>query len=265
MLSTFIARALNETDCRNQRTQHELFSVYQMAIDSSTGTLYVADGYYIRKLTKDGQAVSIIRCLQTHCGGVALDPKTGTLYFGSGNSISKMTSDGQITLIAGSTGVAGYADGQGAAALFNVTVYLALDDTGNIFISDYILLGQGNIQRVLRKITPAGAVTTVGNRDATAFTFDSTHTHLIGLCGGTTPCTIATATAISSALPVPVTAKFEALATDQKGNLFGIHNNSCLMNFFDPDAYVDCRSGSIIQKVSPAGVVTDIAVSTGVR
>src|SRR5262249_44378813 len=71
---------------------------------------------------------------------------------------------GEVTTLAGRPQRAGYSDGTGADALFyfslnfatdNVTLGIAVDSAGTIFAAD-----PGN--RVIRKITPAGAVTTFG-------------------------------------------------------------------------------------------------------
>jgi streptogramin lyase len=69
------------------------------------------------------------------------------------HAIRKITTNGVVTAFAGKLGVAGTANGIGTAAQFNSPSGLAFDKSGNLFVSD-----TGN--NTIRKITPAGAVTT---------------------------------------------------------------------------------------------------------
>jgi sugar lactone lactonase YvrE len=87
--------------------------------------------------------------------GVARDA-SGNLYvadFGN-NTIRKIAPDGTVTTVAGLAGVAGSANGLGAAARFNSPFGIAVDGTGNIFVTDF-----GN--RTIRKISPSGLVSTL--------------------------------------------------------------------------------------------------------
>jgi sugar lactone lactonase YvrE len=88
--------------------------------------------------------------------GIAAD-KNGTVYAAdlAGGAINKLSGDGKFSAIAGTPGVIGYADGTGPAASFSRDIIgLAIDATGDIYVAD-----QGN--GLIRKITPAGVVTTV--------------------------------------------------------------------------------------------------------
>jgi sugar lactone lactonase YvrE len=79
----------------------------------------------------------------------------GNIYISeAGNhDIRKVATDGTVTLFAGSPGELGYADGTGAAAMFNDPGALAFDANGNLFVAD-----TGN--SLIREISPAGVVTT---------------------------------------------------------------------------------------------------------
>lgn len=69
------------------------------------------------------------------------------------NTIRKITAAGVVTTFAGS-GVAGVVDGVGTAAQFNGPNGLAIDADDNLYVADR----NGN---TIRKITPAGVVTTI--------------------------------------------------------------------------------------------------------
>ena len=56
--------------------------------------------------------------------------------------------------LAGQTGVTGSTDGTGSAATFSGPSGIAVDSTGNIYVSD-------TLNHTIRKVTAAGAVTTI--------------------------------------------------------------------------------------------------------
>ncbi len=87
--------------------------------------------------------------------GTAADG-AGNLYVAdAGNHTVRMVSpEGAVTTLAGSAGTAGSADGTGAKALFYGPSDVAPDGAGNLVVAD-----RGN--HTLRKVTPAGAVTTL--------------------------------------------------------------------------------------------------------
>jgi sugar lactone lactonase YvrE len=70
------------------------------------------------------------------------------------NTIRKITPDGTVTTIAGTAGVTGALDGTGAGAQFNAPSAIVVDATGNLFVAD-------TNNSTIRKITPAGVVTTL--------------------------------------------------------------------------------------------------------
>ncbi len=79
--------------------------------------------------------------------------------------IRKVTRNGDVTTIAGEPGVAGFADGTGAAARFRFPAGIAVDPTdGSIWISD-------KDNQVIRRMTTDGTVTTVAGEPGVAGTF----------------------------------------------------------------------------------------------
>jgi sugar lactone lactonase YvrE len=94
-------------------------------------------------------------------GGIAIAPD-GSIYVADeeNNAIRKVSPIGEVTIFAGN-GKKGNADGVGSEATFNYPIDLALDSVGNIFVLD-----QRN--RLIRKISPAGAVTKFSSTSSSA-------------------------------------------------------------------------------------------------
>lgn len=85
---------------------------------------------------------------------VAVDASGNVYVSDSVNDlIRKIAPDGTVSTLAGS-GTAGAADGTGAAASFDGPAGLAIDAAGNVYVAD-------SNNNLIRKITPAGVVTTV--------------------------------------------------------------------------------------------------------
>lgn len=135
------------------------------------GAVYVADtgNRTIRKITAAGVVTTIagtagvtgaadgIGAAASFSGaqGIAVDAN-GNVYVADTDShtVRKITAAGVVTTLAGAAGAMGNADGVGAAARFNTPKGMAADAAGNVYVAD-----TGN--HTIRKITPAGAVTTV--------------------------------------------------------------------------------------------------------
>jgi sugar lactone lactonase YvrE len=141
-----------------------------LALDS-TGTFYVADAFNdtIRKITPAGVVTTLAgtpgsrgdadgtgaAALFNFPDSVAVDA-TGNVYVADtfNDSVRKITPAGVVTTLAGSAGISGSNDGTGANALFNQPYGVAVDATGNVYVAD-------TANATIRKITPAGAVTTL--------------------------------------------------------------------------------------------------------
>lgn len=128
-----------------------------VAVDAS-GNAFVADygNACIRKVTPSGQVT-------TFAGPGGFAGPTGVARDGVGNlfvvdginhTVLKVSPAGTVTTLAGLAGTSGSADGTGATARFSYPSKVALDAAGNLYVSD-----TGN--ETIRKITPAGVVTTL--------------------------------------------------------------------------------------------------------
>ncbi|MDR2207675.1 MAG: hypothetical protein LBE22_01680 [Azoarcus sp.] len=141
-------------------------------IDAS-GNLYVADthNHRIRKITPEG-VVSTLAGSGTvghdmggfvdgpastarfyYPRGIASDTK-GNLYVADGknNCIRKITQEGIVSTLAGN-GTAANADGSGSVARFNNPHGIAIDATGNLYVTD-------ERNHLIRRVTQKGVVST---------------------------------------------------------------------------------------------------------
>jgi len=139
-----------------------------VAVDAS-GNVYVADqgNNLIRKVTPTGVVTTLAgtRAAGAANGaaatatfydviGIAVDASGNVFVSDQGNNlIREITPGGIVSTFAGS-GAAGSADGTGAAASFNTPAGITIDGSGNLYVAD-------EFNQKIRKITPAGAVTTV--------------------------------------------------------------------------------------------------------
>jgi sugar lactone lactonase YvrE len=87
--------------------------------------------------------------------GIAFGPGA-TMYVSdtSNQTVRRISATGVVTTLAGTPGLTGHADGTGAAASFNEPAGLAVDAQGNVYVADME-------NATIRKITPAGVVTTI--------------------------------------------------------------------------------------------------------
>ena len=150
----------------------------------SAGNLYVAEGSFLRKISPDGlvstlhgptpsfglfPVIGIPGTPDTqNIGGIAPD-ETGGAYITDydANVVQRVDAHGVLSVLAGTSGVAGMANGLGTAAQFNRPTGIARDSNGNLYVAD-----NGNY--AVRKITPDGAVSLFAGLMGVSGTSDGT-------------------------------------------------------------------------------------------
>lgn len=102
--------------------------------------------------------------------GIVREP-SGSFAFVSGNTVRRLAADlSSITVVAGASDVAeprATTDGTGTAARFNHPMGIAVDGDGNLYVTEEL----GN---TVRRITPAGVVTTIAGAAGVAGMADGT-------------------------------------------------------------------------------------------
>ena len=146
--------------------------------------------------------------------GVSVDAAGNVYVCDTYDTIRKITPAGVVTTFAGTAGQGGSADGTGAAAQFTSPEGTAVDAAGNVYVAD-------TVNDTIRKITPAGVVTTLAGTAGQGGSADGT------------------GAAAHSTFPTGV-------AVDGAGNVYVA------------DSYNDT-----IRKITPAGVVTTLAGTAG--
>ena len=264
----------------------------QVAVDRH-GNLYIA-GYgnsRIRKIDRHGVITAFAGTGEAGFagdGGPALQAKinfphaitvtdNGTVYFTDtkNHRVRKITPDGIITTIAGN-GQAGFSGDGGSAldASLNQPEGIAVDARGNLFIADFN-------NHAIRKITPAGIITTVAGNGKAGFSSDGGPASKASL--NITP---AVAVDLSGNLYLCDRENHRVRKVDRRGIITTVAGNgveATSENIGDGGAaatahlnrpvglaldragnlYIAERNGHRVRKVTPAGIITTIA-GTGV-
>ncbi|GAB3243197.1 NHL repeat-containing protein [Chitinimonas naiadis] len=149
--------------------------------------------------------------------GLSLDGQ-GNVYAGYGLAIRKQTPGGLMSTLAGSAKQAGYDNGSGAQARFRDPNATVTDAAGNVYVAD------GDAAYTIRKITPAGVVSTLAGTAA-----------FYGQRDG-----VGTAASFGA---------IKAMTIDIAGNLYALDKGDWPNNVVIPPA---------IRKITPAGVVSTL-------
>jgi sugar lactone lactonase YvrE len=158
-----------------------------LAMDSS-GNLFAPDPLHhvVRKITSAGVAVVYAGAIDVQGAAdgtagaarfntpnkIAIDAAGNLFIADSGNhTVRRIAIDGTVTTVAGvaSGRIFGAADGTGAAAQFGTPQGITADASGNLYVAD-------TGSHTIRKITPAGMVTTLAGKPGVSGTADGTAT-----------------------------------------------------------------------------------------
>lgn len=239
-----------------------------VGIDTSTLSCY-ADG--VTATCGDGTGTAANFYYPT---GIAYDPVSGNVFVADSQSstVRMVTPAGVVSTYAGLSGVYGTIDGTGATAGFASPFAVATDSAGNVYVTD-------SSDCVIRKIAPGAVVTTLagtpgscGSTDsptgpASAATFSSPQGITVDGAGNVYVADTGNGT-IRKITPAGAVSTLAGTA-GTNGNQDGAGANA---SFAGPQGLVIDASGNlyvadtnnqVIRKITPAGVVTTIAVQTG--
>jgi sugar lactone lactonase YvrE len=207
--------------------------------------------------------------------GIATDT-SGNIYVAdsSNDVIREITPDGTVSTIAGRPGAPGSIDGTGSAAEFNSPYGVAVDTLGNVYVTD---AGNGTI----RVIAPGGVVTTLagspgifGNTDGTgplaqfggleAITVDAQQNLYVA---DSLNCNIRqiTAAGVVTTVAGPSGQAQVCGSADGLGSAARFSSPIGITLDSSSNLYVADQNNQTIREISPAGVVTTLAGTPGVR
>lgn len=165
-VTTFAGKPLIGDQVDGLGTAAHFSNILALAVDA-TNNIFVADenNHAIRKVTQAGLVTTFAGRADRNTpveaspapdqvvnpSGMAID-RAGNLYVIDRSCVRKISPDGTISIFAGSFNDSGYVDAVGAAARFAILSAIAVDDKGNIVVSD---------SYSFRKITPGGSVSTL--------------------------------------------------------------------------------------------------------
>jgi len=200
---------------------------------------------------------------------VAIDG-TGTLYVADrdNHTIRKVTAAGDVTTFGGTAGKVGSADGTGAAARFNGPSGVAVDSAGNVYVADAH-------NYIIRKVTPAGVVTTLAGKASTFGSADGTGAEArfdepFGVAVDSAGNVYVADSANHTIRKVTAAGVVTTLAGTARMT-GGADGDGAAARFYGPFGVAVDSAGNVyatdsgtLRKVTPAGVVTTLAGTAGV-
>jgi gliding motility-associated-like protein len=244
------------------------FKVPIDAVTDAAGNIYVADGYNcsIRKIATDGTVTTFAG--STNCGyadgkgsaaqfnavyGITIDP-LGNLYVIDNNDrVRKIAPDGTATTLAGS-GADKTEDGTGTAASFQDPRGITIDAAGNLYIT------QNDF--VVRKVTPAGVVTTItpppsvsGLNTPIGITVDAAGNLYV------TDYSSAIKKIAPDGTITTIAGRAGSGFTDGTGAAASFNQPKGIIMDKDGNLYVTDSGNNAIRKITPAGVVTTLPLT----
>lgn len=255
---------------------------------NSKGTLYATTrNGTIKSIGPDG-SISPLAGSAAVSGGDGKNPVTlsamnassvldaaGNLYVTQSLSIKKITPAGEVSTLAGKDGAMSHADGVGGEARFVFLRGIAIDASGNLYVTD---------DTVVRKITPSGNVSTIvgtpyTNADKDGIGLAASFNTMNGICMDTRGnLYVSTRTAIRKITPdlqvstlAGITTAFQT-PTDDQDYVGSADGNASVARFNQPQGMVADAAGNIyvadrdnhtIRKITPPGVVSTLAGVAG--
>ncbi len=271
-------------------TEAQIFNPSSIAIDDC-GNMYLAESNHrIRRISPEGVTSFLAGSVSGNSSGSTTSshgtdrrattfasPRNmqlgsdGTIYLiTNGRYIKKLTPDGIMTHVAGTFSGGGDIDGTGTEASFGPMGGMAIDKDDNLYTNS----GANGLATLIRKITPAGVVTTIagsirGYQDGPAFSaqFESMGGMAVDSQGNIYIVDTGNQR-IRKLSPAGMVSTFAGSGV--RGTSDGVGTNAEFSSPFgmtidDMDnLYVSDIGSHLIRKITPTGVVTTIA-GTGER